>query len=316
MTDGIRNYAEYIYRSCDEVKYLISSSTLLEGVNLPIERMFLLDIRKGIGNLRASQFKNLIGRVCRFNEIFTISTLESLEKLQPEIHIIGTRDFLRKDANLSTFIEKVMSVTKKDKDTIENVLLEGTEINDNNREEFDRQLTRLENLEEGITGDEWRPTVSTEIGMKLLENNISEIDIFRFEEKIQQMLEEFNDHYGQISDSNTLMFVIYESFISFIERNHTNQTKSLTRLESDKAQTFYAMFLDWNIEKAPLGVMIGRFVKYWDHLPKNTPVFIGSWGDVAKEGSKRKVFTYISEKRFPCKNLRFLRGGFLANCTG
>ncbi len=296
MTDGIRNYAEYIYRSCDEVKYLISSSTLLEGVNLPIERMFLLDIRKGIGNLRASQFKNLIGRVCRFNEIFTIPTLVSLEKLQPEIHIVGTHDFLRKDANLSTFIEKVMSITKKDKDTIENVLLEGTEIDDNNREESDRQLTRLENLEEGITGDEWRPTVSTEIGMKLLENNISEIDIFLFEKEIQQMLEEFGDRYGQISDSNTLMSVIYESFISFIERNHTNQTKSLTRLESDKAQTFYAMFLDWNIKKTPLGVMIGRFVKYWDHLPKNTPVFIGSWGDVAKEGSKRKVFTYISEK--------------------
>ena len=110
------------------------------------------------------------------------------------------------------------------------------------------------------------------------------------------MLEELGERYGQISDSNTLMSVIYEAFISFIERNHMNQTKSLTRLESDKAQIFYAMFLDWNIEKAPLGVMIGRFVKYWDELPKNTPVFIGSWGDVAKEGSAREVFTYISEK--------------------
>jgi len=31
-------------------------------------------------------------------------------------------------------------------------------------------------------------------------------------------------------------------------------------------------------------------------LPKNTPVFIGSWGDVTKGDSPREVFTYISEK--------------------
>lgn len=296
MADGIRNYVEYIYFSCDEVRYLVSSSTLLEGVNLPIERMFLLDIKKGIGNLRASQFKNLIGRVCRFNEIFSAPTIESLEKLQPEIHIVGTGEFLRPNANLHAFVQKVMKVTNKNKDKIENVLLEETEINDNNRDEYDRQLTRLENLEEGISGEEGWPTVSTEIGMKLLENNISGIDIFVYEEKIQLLLEELRERHGQISDSNTLMSVIYEAFISFIERNHTNQAKSLTRLESDKAQTFYAMFLDWKIENAPLGVMIGRFVRYWAGLPKNTPVFIGSWGDVKKEDSHREVFTYISEK--------------------
>lgn len=296
MNDGIRNYVEYIYRNCSEVKYLVSSSTLLEGVNLPIERMFLLDIKKGAGNLRASQFKNLIGRVCRFNEIFNVPTLESLVKLQPEIHIIGTSDFLRKDTNLTAFAEKMMKITNKDKDKIENVLLKRAEINDDNRDEYDRQLTKLENLEEGITGDEWRPTVSTEVGRKLLENSITEIDVFLHEERIQQVLEEVSEQYGQISDSNTLMAVIYEAFISFIERSHANQTKSLIRLESYKAQTFYAMFLDWKIEKIPLGVMIGRVVKYWDGLPKNTPVFVGSWGDVAKEGCLREVFTYISEK--------------------
>ncbi len=295
MVDGIRNYVEYIYRSCDEVRYLVSSSTLLEGINLPIERMFLLDIKKGRGNLRASQFKNLIGRVCRFNEIFSTPSIESLKKLEPEIHIVGADEFLSPRANLYTFVQKVMKVTNKNKDKIENVLLEETEINDDNRDEYNRQLTRLENLEEGISDDGWQ-TVSTEIGMKLLENNIMGIDIFLYEEKIQQVLEDLRERHGQITDSNTLMSAIYEAFISFIERNHTNQAKSLTRLESDKAQTFYAMFLDWKIENAPLGIMIGRFLRYWNGLPKNTPVFIGSWGDVKKEDSHREVFTYISEK--------------------
>lgn len=296
MTDAIRNYVEHIYRSCDEVRYLVSSSTLLEGVNLPIERMFLLDIQKGRGNLRSSQFKNLIGRVCRFNDIFNFPSIESLEKLQPEIHIIGTDDFLRKNANLYKFAQKVMQINKKEKDKIENVFLKGTKITEKNRDEYERQLTRLENLEEGITGEDELPSVSTKVGLKLLEHNISEIDIFLHEEEIQNVLEMHRSQLGQISDSNTLMSLIYRAFIVFIDRNYNNQVSSLTRLESDKAQTFYAMFLDWNIENAPMGIMIGRFNKYWDGLPRYTPVFIGSWGDVTKGESSRKVFTYISEK--------------------
>ncbi|EOG9062472.1 DEAD/DEAH box helicase family protein [Vibrio fluvialis] len=63
MTDQIRNYVEYLFRECDDVRYLITSSTLLEGVNLPVERLFLFEIKKGLRKLTPSQFKNLIGRV-------------------------------------------------------------------------------------------------------------------------------------------------------------------------------------------------------------------------------------------------------------
>ncbi|MFC1467278.1 DEAD/DEAH box helicase, partial [Verrucomicrobiota bacterium] len=70
MTDSIRNYVEYLYRNCDAVKYLVSNSTLLEGVNLPIERLFMLDYSKGLKKLSPSQFKNLVGRVSRFGDVF------------------------------------------------------------------------------------------------------------------------------------------------------------------------------------------------------------------------------------------------------
>ena len=56
------------------------------------------------------------------------------------------------------------------------------------------------------------------------------------------------------------------------------------------------MFIDWNIKKIPLGIMIRRFIKYWDNLPKDTPVFIGSWGDTTKGESHQKLFTHISGK--------------------
>jgi predicted metal-dependent hydrolase len=308
MTEAIRNYVEYIYKNSAEIKYLITSSTLMEGVNLPAERLFMMDTRKGLGSLSPSQFKNLIGRINRFSEIFSNPALESLKKLVPEIHIIGTNEFLRKDTNLLKFLKTNMYVTRKNKDKIENVLLEGSKINDANKTEYDRLQTRLENLEEGITGSDEYPRVSTEVGAKLIENNISEIDIISSEGEIQEIINTWRVESLKINDSNTLMSVIYDVFISFIVDNPANRNSSLTRLESDKAQTFYAMFLDWNIEKAPLAVMISRFIYYWENLPEETPVFIGSWGDATKEGSHREVFTYISRKTLPEKiNLAIVR---------
>lgn len=296
MTEAIRNYVEFIYRNCSEVKYLITSSTLLEGVNLPAEKLFLMDNRKGLGSLTPSQFRNLIGRINRFSEIFSTPDLKSLDMLMPEIHIVGTNDFLRQDANLRKFVKKVMHIMRKNNDKIENVLLEGATINENNTKDLNRLQTRLENLEEGITGIDGLPRVTTEVGLKLIENNISEVDVFNSEEDIQSVIDDFREQDLRISNSNTLMLCIYEAFVSFIVDNHANRTSSLTRLQSDKAQTFYAMFLDWSIEKVSMAVMINKFIRYWDQLPSDTPVFIGSWGDTTKGGNPREVFTYISEK--------------------
>ncbi|OEG72725.1 hypothetical protein BEL05_10645 [Shewanella colwelliana] len=310
MNDAMRNYTEYLYRTCDEIKYLVSNSTLLEGVNLPVQKMFLLSIKKGLGNLKPSQFKNLIGRVNRFSEVFSSNKVNSLKMLMPEIHIIATDEYSRADSNFHSFCEKVMGVEKKDKDIIENVLLDGTEITDKNKYEYESVMTRLENLEEGITGVNDIPRVKTKVGLKLLENNISEIDIFDCEFEIEEKLSKFlNENKNEkISDSNTLMYVIYDAFISFIDSDSASGRNSLFRLKSDKAQTFYAMFLDWNIEKAPLPVMIQRFIRYWDSLPAQTPVFVGSWGDTKKEEMHRVVFTFIKLKTISEKiNLAIVR---------
>ena len=309
MSDPIRNYTEHLYRTCKDIRYLISNSTLLEGVNLPVERMFLLSISKGLGNLRPSQFKNLIGRVNRFSEIFSSPRLESLEKLQPQIHIVGTDDYIRADGRLVKFCEKVMRVSKKDNDVIENVLLEGAPITDKNESDYDRAMNRLENLEPGITDDYECQVVVTEVGLKLLENNVSEINVFESENQIKNVLEQFASSNETIRDSNTLMALIYDAFVTFIDPNNNNQRNSLLRLKSDKAQTFYAMFLDWRIEKAPIPVMIQRFIKYWEKLPDNTPVFVGSWGDVKKnEGEHRELFTYMKDKSIGEKiNLSIVR---------
>ena len=58
-----------------------------QGVNIPATKMFILDPNRGSSYLSSSDFKNLIGRICRFGEIFNPND-GSLEYLLPEIHII------------------------------------------------------------------------------------------------------------------------------------------------------------------------------------------------------------------------------------
>jgi replicative superfamily II helicase len=78
VPDSVRLYIEHLYSNITEIKYVITSSTLLEGVNLPAERMFILDNKKGRRVLSPSNFKNLIGRVCRFGDIFNTCNTECL----------------------------------------------------------------------------------------------------------------------------------------------------------------------------------------------------------------------------------------------
>ena len=85
-------YIERLYAELNDIKYVVTSSTLLEGVNLPADKMFIMDNKKGQSNLSPSDFKNLIGRVCRFSQIFDRDT-GSLTKLEPEIYLVVGRYF-------------------------------------------------------------------------------------------------------------------------------------------------------------------------------------------------------------------------------
>ncbi|MFW6311614.1 MAG: DEAD/DEAH box helicase [Nanoarchaeota archaeon] len=90
VPNNIRLFVEHIFSKINEVSYMITTSTLLEGVNIPGEKLFILDCNKGRSYLTHSQFKNLIGRVCRFNEIFN-SKKKELDMLEPDIYLVGSR---------------------------------------------------------------------------------------------------------------------------------------------------------------------------------------------------------------------------------
>ncbi len=288
VPDIVKLYIERAYTEIPEIRHIVCNSTLLEGVNIPAEKMFILEKTKGSRNLTKSQFRNLVGRVCRFNEIF--SGTGNLTMLEPEIYLVGTDAYLDGRANLRKFIKKVAQVDLKLQDEIDNVLLEEMLIEDEEREERKLEADEfLENVLPGTTGlDVAR--AATPVGRACFLNNITEIDVLRHEVEIQSILDGLD---APLQTSNQVMALVAGAFIPFLKDGVAFDI--IRRLQEENAQTFYAMLIDWKIRGASYSEMIGNFLRYWESMGGDE-VYVGKWGDIAREGSYRQSWVVISEK--------------------
>ena len=85
MPDQIKEYLEYQFKTNDSIKYMIANSVILEGINLPIDTLFIFDL----WNMNNSKLLNLFGRVNRLNNVFDIEN-GNLDMLLPKIHFINS----------------------------------------------------------------------------------------------------------------------------------------------------------------------------------------------------------------------------------
>ena len=129
IPDIVRLYAERAFSEIDCIRYIICNSTLLEGVNIPAEKIFLMETKKGLRNLTQPQFRNLIGRICRFSEIFDVHDGD-LKLLEPEVVVLDSDRFTAANANVEKFLRGVAKVDAKLKEPTENVLLDAMVIDD------------------------------------------------------------------------------------------------------------------------------------------------------------------------------------------
>lgn len=298
IPDTVRLYLENLFHQSKSMRYLVCNSTLLEGVNLPIERLFIFDYSKGKANLTPSQFKNLIGRVNRFSEVFTPNAKTTLKKLESSIFLLGVDYFTNKKSNLQTFYEKSVNISKIDQDSVSNVLLEATTIVDG--EVADRHhdaVSRLENLHPGVvTGQKCR-YVKTDVGRLLIANSISEIDVFKSEEEIEQTISMSIEKNGLIENADRLLLEVKNCFIENFDKSR--KYSDLERLKNQPTIDFYAMLLDWKLKKYSVKQILRSTLKYWNELPqkKGTDlVFVSSWGDTKYEGSHYPYWVQISTK--------------------
>lgn len=306
VPDAIRIYIEDLYKKDDAVRYVITSSTLLSGVNLPAERMFVLDNKRGRSNLSHDSFKNLVGRVCRFSEIFSHET-GNLHRLEPQIYLVFGKYFAQ-NANCESFLRNVAKVEQNYKDAVDNVLLSEAKITADNEEKLRQASEFIENYENGVVEDYQERYTNTVAGKACIMNGITEFDVFAYEVTIQQQVDAYQGKSLKISDSNTLLETINELFIQHLP---DNGAESLKRLENKEARKFYSMMFEWRVKNKSYAEMISLFVGYWHQLYKkdrNVMVYVGKWGDVKRPGSNVARYTkFVGKNRTQVVNLAIVR---------
>ena len=288
MPENIRQYVEYLYSEISEIKYVVTSSTLLEGVNLPANRIFLMDNRKGGGGLSPSALKNLMGRICRFSEIFSRRD-GHVDLLLPEIYFI-VGEYYKSNANVESYIKDSLRIDYKNKDEVENVLLEKVPTSEDNPE-LKKSKEFIENFQSNSIDDYHERKVQTQVGKNLVQNNVNEIDVFAAELCLQRELNEIPPQ--SIDNVDCLINCVVNVFISRV-----TDDENVIRLRNDAAQQYYKHFLKWMIEGQNLNRMIASTVGYWKNLVDNhgdVVVYVGRWGDLTK-GGVFKYWTDVSAK--------------------
>lgn len=138
IPDIIKEYLESKFKEIDEIKFIVANNVILEGINLPIDSLYVFSTY----SLKGKELTNLIGRVNRLSEIFKKES-NNLEKLLPTIHFVNNENGLYSNGN-DMFNKIVLLKNTIFKDEIKNPLLINFDINsikdvDKNKEDRKRK---------------------------------------------------------------------------------------------------------------------------------------------------------------------------------
>lgn len=293
IPDIVRLYVEEIYSKYSDFEFIVTTSTLLEGVNIPAEKIFVLNPSKGLGHLSAAQFKNLIGRVCRFKEVFDDET-GSLKMLEPEVYLVKG-DHAPQNFSLLNFYRTKVNSSIVVEDEVKNPLLESS----GDSEKVTGILEYLENMESGASGLQNVASPDSEIGKLCYANNIQDFDILANEETLAANLEFYTQlGYGPINSSesliNAIVRIFFEGVTLYEKRDNVVRLK-----ENEEARNFYSMFVNWRSQGAPYPLMISRFLSYWKKRVADGEalIYIGSkWGEEVRGEGHQRLYVNMREK--------------------
>ncbi|EKF9266054.1 DEAD/DEAH box helicase family protein [Vibrio cholerae] len=291
LPDLIKEYLEFKFSENKEVKYVVANSVILEGVNLPVDNMYIMNTN----SLDAKSLTNLIGRVNRLNEVFD-DERRSLDKLMPSVHFVNSKDFNRKGGNMENQIRKLKSGVFKD--TLENPLLVNFDIDkmklDLEKAREENKLERVVTLERKL--DEYQEIKGREdflITSELDSHNrvkkvLLESDILSVYFNSEQMINKLSNKVDTIVQHPTwkeshIIDRVYLLFIQGLESYIVK--KDFLRLQHEKARDFYKMFTG-NLHRLSLKEHISDTIRYFQsikYLPQGREFYIGeSYGEVGK----------------------------------
>lgn len=283
MPDVIKEYLEYKARTMKQIKYIVANTVILEGINLPIDNMFILNLT----NISKQQLLNLIGRVNRLDHIFSPKE-GSLLKLQPPIHFLDT-EYGRKNVNMQNTIKNKLK-NNVFEDEIENITLE----------KYDKST---------LTGEK---KLQLENELFLQQPNNSNFDSFKqcfiengldinynLSENLYQIIFSTTiqlDKQSKEWQESTIIDKIYIIFIKNIEKYIKNSV--FGRLENPKTREFYTKYIE-NSHR-PFKERVEDLADYFKEKSKNKNSFefFGTYGEVSLFDDKGNGENYIDLNKY------------------
>lgn len=274
MPQLIRSLIEKLYRS-GEIKYVFCTSTLLEGVNMPTQNLFILHNKQGRKILEPIDFWNLAGRAGRMTKelqgnVFCVKHSKCEWK---EMGLFSNKKIELKPTIYEKINKKIKSIEKQ----IENgeiksgseeeknilkyianiICIDTMQINTNYYSPILNQL--IENKKNKILELAKEKTRNIDIPHSLFSSNES-IDINIQNSVYKKLKQEFVDG-GDVKFPNE---VNYESCLEFLTKLHSlyqweNNSKELKNANRMK---YYALLMCQWINEESLNQIITKSIQY------------------------------------------------------
>lgn len=288
IPDLIKEYLEYKFKKIKTVKYIVANSVILEGINLPVDNLFVLNTHA----LQAKELTNLIGRVNRLDSIF-LTGENKLSKLLPTAHFVNNEYFNRQDSNMKNKIELLRSRIFEDK--IDNPTLDSFEIDKLNKQDKAKAQLIIDNEDvifNAATTDESKlKQYCISQNIHLYYKNFNNVN-----EELLARIKFINNNLDKWHELN-VMKKLYTLFIKNI--SYLNDFE-FERLKEEKARNYYDRHIVRS-HRHTLKENIDDMLKYFK-TSKNTEFYMGqSYGEFAKRTQSAKsgifnVYVDLSSK--------------------
>ncbi len=252
VPDLVKDYLIEKFKTCKKIKYLISNTSVLEGVNFPIESIFILDVYALSGN----NLKNLCGRVNRLNEIF--GTVTHLNKLLCPINFVQIPDL----SGRNSFENKIRLLRCDIEDDVQNPLLKNSKMEKTQKD----KIAATENAYIEQFDSKALKTVLIKNSINIYYSNF-EVALSRIEDQLKIT--------RKIEGTSELIDLICSVFISRFEFGEISDYE-LFRLKNEKTKKFYKNYLH-GIFYADIKSKVKYFLDYFKYYEEqNMSFYIGT----------------------------------------
>lgn len=277
----VKEYLEYQFKNINGIKYIIANTVILEGINLPIDNMFIACT----DYLKRNDLVNLIGRVNRLNNVFTDN---KLSKLMPQIHFIN-HSYYQGDHSIRNKMKLLRESTIKD--SIRNPIMTEYNIDEQNFVDTEKE-TKEEKKERRVKKDkeilDFTDYIISDIDNDNLANKLKRYFIENSFEKyffsIDDIVKIICERIGNTKKDKRFFNrdIISKIFLLFIKDTEKLICDfELERLKYKAARNYYLNYLKYN-QKQTIKQNIRSTLNYFERKKvSNDPyLFIGSsYGD-------------------------------------